>query len=113
MSLKCYWSAVPTINAVDHRNNTALHLCAQPYLDFVIHDEKEQVIKLLLRYSAHVDIVNDSGDIAAKGLPLNMLDHVNLQCLAVAVIRDFRIPYAGNIPAHLESFVQMHGGCLF
>ena len=99
------------VNAVDHKNNTALHLCTQSYLNFVIYDERDRIIELLLRYSAHVDFVNDSGDIAAKGLPLNMLDHVDLKCLAATFIRARQIPYIGQIPAHLESFVQMHGRC--
>ena len=67
------------------------------------------LLKLLLRYSAHVDLFNDFGDIAATGLQLQILDYVNLQCLAATVIRDRRIPYVGKIPAHLEPFVQMHG----
>ena len=97
------------VNAVDCRNNTPLHLCKKPNPNFVTQSEREEVIELLLRYSAHVDIVNDSGDIAAKGLSLRILDHVNLQCLAAAVIRDCRIPYEGKIPVQLELFVQMHG----
>ena len=98
-------------NAVDRRHNTPLHLCARPYSKHFDRNQQEQVMKLLLRYSAHVDIVNESGDMAAKGLPLNSLDYVNLKCLAAAVIRDRRIPYAGEIPASLELFVQMHGRC--
>ena len=100
------------VNALDRSNNTALRLCTQPYLKLVSKNhEQEVIIELLLRYSAHVDIVNDSGDIAAKGLQIQILDHVNLKCLAAAVIRDRRIPYVGRIPVHLEPFVQMHGRC--
>ena len=100
------------VNAVDRRNNTPLHLCARPYSsEHFDQNQQDQVMKLLLRYSAHVDIVNESGDMAAKGLPLNILDYVNLKCLAAAVIRDRRIPYVGEIPASLELFVRMHGRC--
>ena len=99
------------VNAVDRSNNTALHLCTQPYLKLVSKHHEQEVIELLLRYSAHVDIFNDSGDIAAKSLQLQILDHVSLKCLAATVIRDRRFPYVGRIPVHLEPFVQMHGRC--
>ena len=100
-------------NSVDTYHNTALHLRTCPYVNSgsFPKNEKSKVIKLLLRYSAHPDIVNDRGDFAANGLSLNMLDHVNLKCLATAVIRDHQIPYVGQIPKSLESFVQMHGRC--
>ena len=101
------------VNALDRGNNTALHVCTQPCPNAPMYpNQKEQVIKLLLRYSAHIDIVNVSGDLAAKNLSLNILGHVNLQCLSASVIRDRQIPYVGEIPVHLESFVQMHGGRL-
>ena len=108
------------VSAVDRENNTALHLCTTPFkkhvvrntrLHLFVQNERDKVIKLLLRYSPHIDIVNDSGNIAAEGLQLKILDHVNLQCLAASVIRDRRIPYVGNISAHLGLFVQMHGRC--
>ena len=82
------------VNAVDRENNTALHLCTRPKA-LIFPTQKDQVIKLLLRYSAHIDIVNDYGDLAAKNLPLNILNHVNLQCLAASVIRDRQIHYMG------------------
>ena len=99
------------VNSVDSRHNTAMHLSTGPYTnsDSSLQNEKSKVIELLLQYSAHPDIVNDHGDFAATGLSLNMLDHVNLKCLATAVIRDHQIPYLGQIPESLESFVKMHG----
>ena len=101
-------------NSFDVRNNTPFHLlgATTAYACFPFdHDERSKVIEILLQYSAHPDIVNDHGDFAATGLPLIMLDHVNLKCLATAVIRDHQIPYVGQIPESLESFVQMHGRC--
>ena len=94
------------VNAVDSEHNTALHSCTGPYaiLGSVLQNK---IIKLLLQYSAHLDIVNDQGHIAAMGLSLNMLDHVNLKCLATAVFRDHQIPYVGQIPKSLESFVHI------
>ena len=98
------------VNAVDLEHNTALHLCTGPYAipGSVLQNE---IIKLLLQYSAHLDIINDRGHFAWTGLSLNMLDHVSLKCLATAVIRDHKIPYVGQIPKSLESFVQMHCRC--
>ena len=97
------------VNAVDRKKCTALHLCSPLHINVFTPNEREEVTKLLLRYSAHVDIFNDSGVIAAEGLELQILDHVNLKCLAATVIRDRRISYVSKIPAHLEPFVQMHG----
>ena len=98
------------VNALDSKHNTALHFCTGSFSDpgSVL---KGKVIELLLQYSAHPDILNDEGHFAATGLSLNKLDHVNLKCLATAVIRDRRIPYVGQIPESLQSFVEMHGKC--
>ena len=107
------------VNALDARNNTAMHLVDITATDVsksVTHNapfddgnKRSKLVKLLLQYSAHLDIINDDGHFAAKGRPLNMLDHVSLKCLATAVIREHQIPYAGQIPESLESFVKMHG----
>ena len=102
------------VNSVDSKHNTALHICTGSGTGYYIpisFRQRNEVSKLLLEYSAHPDIVNDHGDLAATGMSLNMLDHVSLKCLATAVIRDLQIPYVGQIPKSLESFVQMHGRC--
>ena len=99
------------VNAVDNQNNTALHLCTQAlsYRHFGRQAEIEEVILILLKHSAHVDMVNNAGNIASEGLNLNMLNYVSLKCLASTVIMKHRIPYVECIPGSLKSFVEMHG----
>ena len=48
------------VNAVDSEHNTALHLCTGPYA-IPGSARQDEIIKLLLQYSAHLDIVNDHG----------------------------------------------------
>ena len=90
------------VNALHVENNTALHLCTHEnaYFGPNLKNKREDIINLiLLRYSAHVDLVNNTGDLAAKGLMLNMSDYINLQCIKAMFIRDHRIPYVGIISA--------------
>ena len=99
------------VNAVDNQNNTALHVCTQalPYLEGDRQDKMNEVILILLKHSAHVDMVNNAGKIASEGLKLNLLNYVSLKCLASTVIMKHRIPYFGYISGSLKSFVEMHG----
>ena len=68
-----------------------------------------EVILILLKHSAHVDMVNNAGKIASEGLKLNVLNYVSLKCLASTVIMKHRITYVGYISGSLKSFVEMHG----
>ena len=105
------------VNAVDDEHNTALHLCSEETRNPEMtqrHDLIKRKAELLLKNEAHVDMVNLSGDSAAKILTSsligwNVLNYVSLKCLAARVVMEYTIPYVGHIPASLESFVQMHG----
>ena len=104
------------VNDVDDEHNTALHLCSKAIQNFLMkphHDLLKRIAVLLLANKAHVDMVNLSGDNAAKGLTstlmgVNIQNFVSLQCLAARAILKFKIPYVGDVPIPLESFVQMH-----
>ena len=105
------------VNAVDDDHNTALHLCSKAIRNSGTqkhHDLMKGIAELLLKNGAHVDMVNLSGNSAAEILTSsligwNVLDFVSLKCLAARVVMECNIPYAGHIPASLESFVQIHG----
>ena len=105
------------VNAVDDEHNTALHLCSKGIQNSGTqqhHDSMKRIAELLLKNGAHVDMVNFSGDSAAKILTSsligwNVLDFVSLKCLAARVVMGYKIPHVGHIPASLESFVQIHG----
>ena len=108
------------VNAVDDEQNTALHLCLRAIRNLKIkqHDNLiKGIAELLLKHEAHVDMVNFSGNRAADGMTYslirwnnwNMLDLVNLKCLAARAVMEHEISYVGHIPASLKSFVQMNG----
>ena len=104
------------VNAVDNENNTVLHLCSKDLRNLKMkehHDVLKRIAVILLKNKAHVDMVNISGESAAKSLAsslidINIQDYVSLKCLAACVVLDYNISYIGYIPASLESFVQMH-----
>ena len=103
------------VNAVDDKHNTALHLCSKALRESEINQNSSKSISLLLlKYEAHVDMINTAGDMAAAQVlasnlvEMNILNYVSLKCLAARVIMKYEIPYVGHIPASLESFVQMH-----
>ena len=107
------------VNAVDNKHNTPLHVCSQ-YLQNPDMEQHHGLITriavVLVKNSAHVDMANEFGKRAADGLTsslmeMNMMNFVSLKCLAANVILKFKIPYAGQIIASLESFVQVHGIC--
>ena len=103
------------VNAVDDTRTTVLHLCSEAIQHLQVHDDSmKQIVALLLKNDAHVDMVNSSGDSAAKGLTssfmeMNIQDFVSLKCLAATAVMKYELRYNGNIPFELESFVRMHG----
>ena len=105
------------VNAVDDKNNTALHLCSKTLQNNEMkqhHELVKRIVILLLNNEAHLDMKNISGDIAAKMLTsslmeMNMQDFVKLKCLAASAVVKYEISYVGHIPAELTSFVRMHG----
>ena len=103
------------VNAVDNENQ---HRFAPMFGSYSESRNGTRLMKriaeLLLKYEAHVDMVNIVGDRAVDSLlsslmVMNMLDFVNLRCLAARVVMKYKIPHVGHIPASLDSFVQMHG----
>ena len=74
----------------------------------------KQIVVLLLKNDAHVDIVNHSGESAVMSLAssfveINIQNFVSLKCLAATAVVKYKIPYVGLISDSLESFVHMHG----
>ena len=106
------------VNAIDNEHNTALHLCSQsiriPNIPDRLHDSITRIAALLLKNSAHVDMVNIFGQRAVDGLTsslmeMNMMNFISLKCLAANTVLKYEIPYVGHLIDSLESFVQMHG----
>jgi hypothetical protein len=73
-----------------------------------------QLVQLLLDHGAHLDQPNRVGDCPAIFVavnPLNtvhLVNYVTLRCLAATAVCKHKIPYKGQIPVTLETFVKFH-----
>jgi len=98
------------VNAVDDNGATALHVAAKSL------PCPADVVQSLLYYGAHLDAKDGSGksfpQLLSPEQPIskicNVLRHTTLACLAARAIRANRIPFAGQVPRHLEPFVLQH-----
>ena len=66
------------VNAVDDEHNTALHLCSKTIQDLEMkqhHDSINRIAVLFLENEAHLDMINISGDRAAKGLTSSLMQN--------------------------------------
>jgi hypothetical protein len=73
-----------------------------------------QLLQLLLDHGAHLDQPNRAGDCPAIFVAMNplnnvhLVNYVTLRCLAATAVCKYKIPYEGQIPATLETFVKFH-----
>lgn len=76
-----------------------------------------QLVKLLLKYGAHIDQPNNAGDCASSTLQrqvyqthlnIRVLDFISLKCLCSNTIVKYNLPYQNQIPKTLECFVKLH-----
>ena len=103
-------TAGAAINQVDSTGNTPLHVTVFNQPEASRKAVWFEVIDLLLRYGAHVDIANAKREVASSSLPptVNILNYVSLKCLTAQAIRAYQLPYHGIIPTTLADFVDMH-----
>ncbi|XP_026286957.1 protein fem-1 homolog B [Frankliniella occidentalis] len=103
------------VNAMDKNRNTPLHVIVsfqRPLREFMtIHT----IIMDLTSAGAHQDICNIKGETpydATTGvaeLILRTQAKLSLKCLAAKVVKAHNIPYIGQVPITLESFIELHG----
>lgn len=73
-----------------------------------------KLVEMLLEAGAHLDQPNKAGDCPALLISVNPHNNINLvkysslRCLAASAVCRYRIPYSGQIPVTLESFVSFH-----
>ncbi|KAK7865662.1 hypothetical protein R5R35_006914 [Gryllus longicercus] len=96
------------VNARNESRSTPLHVAANPYNFY------SPLVQLLLEHGAHLDQPNKAGDCPAIFVavnPLNnvhLVNYVTLRCLAATAVCKYKIPYQGQIPQTLETFVRFH-----
>ncbi|XP_065155286.1 protein fem-1 homolog CG6966 isoform X2 [Atheta coriaria] len=98
-----------SVNARNESKSTPLHVATVPY------NYNKWLVKLLLRHGAHLDQPNSAGEYPAQKvnqspftMDLRLMNYITLKCLCATVIYKHRIPYVGQVPKTLESFIQLH-----
>jgi len=102
--------------AVDRAKNTPLHIIVsykKIVSDFLtLH----AIIMALLESGAHIDSVNAASQtplaasaIGVAEIILKSQSEMSLKCLAAQSIRKYNLPYQGQVPKSLESFIYIHG----
>lgn len=97
------------VSALDQRGNAPLHTATKA------PNYQAPLVELLLSRGGHIDQVNAAGERPTGmllklpgGSSIQPLQHVSLQCLAASVVKAHRLPYKGECPVSLESFIELH-----
>ncbi|KFM80845.1 Protein fem-1-like protein, partial [Stegodyphus mimosarum] len=96
------------VEAVNFNLSTPLHIAALPL------NYHPAVIEVLLRYGAHIDRRNGSGNHPHDMLQnitectINHLQYITLKCLAARKVIEKQILYVGEVPVDLEGFIRIH-----
>ena len=98
-----------SVNAVDHDRNTPLHVAARNT------PCRPEVVTILLNNGAHLDACNAERRNAMQLLHnvaihdiVPPVQYISLQCLAAKTIVEHGIPFHGQVPHRLETFILMH-----
>lgn len=76
--------------------------------------KKQQVVRVLLDYGAHLDQPNRAGEHPHYLIAFNssntipIINYTSLKCIVASTIIKNRIQYKNQIPKTLELFVQLH-----
>lgn len=92
-------------------------VCGDTPLHFSLDCPKpdKHVISVLLKNDAHIDICNRYGVtpysllLRENQIGFHPFDFVKLKCLAARAVATFGIPYEGQVPKTLETFLPWHG----
>lgn len=96
------------VNATNNMESTPLHTatCAANF--------NQEVVELLLRHGAHIDVRNVQGVrpshllVANPASTVSVPRYISLKCLCAQVISTNRLPYKGEVPEVLETFIEAH-----
>merc|ERR1712241_521200 len=96
------------INATNALESTPLHTAS------CLTNFKQEVVELLLRHGAHIDMKNIQGIRPSQLLAANKVSTVSitrflsLKCLCALVISNNKLPFKGEVPEVLETFIEAH-----
>jgi len=96
------------LNAVNAQDSTPLHTAA------AIPNFKQEMMELLLRHGGHIDVRNVQGVRPSHLLAGNPASTVcitrftTLKCLCAQVISNNKVPFKGEVPEVLETFIEAH-----
>jgi len=96
------------INATNALESTPLHTAS------CLTNFKQEVVELLLRHGAHIDMKNIQGIRPSQLLAANKVSTVSitrflsLKCLCAQVISNNKLPFKGEVPEVLETFIEAH-----
>ena len=97
--------------STDNHGNSALHAAARYHSQ--CNGFNTNIFSLLLARGAHSDQKNFNNQQAVDLLAdcdgvRNVFQKISLKCLAARVVAENRIPYKGEVPVSLYSFIQLH-----
>jgi len=96
------------LNATNSLESTPLHTATN------LTNFKQEVVELLLSHGAHIDMKNVQGVRPAHLLATNPASTVSitrfltLKCLCAQVISNNKLPFRGEVPEVLETFIEAH-----
>lgn len=104
------------VNAMDNEKNTPLHVIVRYPKAVSDFATLHTIIVALIDAGAHMDTVNIRGqtpyDSVITGVAkiiLRTQTNLSLTCMAAKAIKTYDLPYRGNVPQSLESFIELHG----
>ena len=98
-------------NAMDAGRNSPLHLAvfSQPRLPETRSYDWWEMIDVLLKHDADVDVANAEGQRPCSLLPPGVVfDNTTLTCLSANIVRKYKLPYRGIVPTTVADFVDRH-----
>merc|ERR1719400_1076493 len=96
------------LNATNAQESTPLHTAA------CMANFKQEIMELLLRNGGHIDVRNVQGVRPSHLLAANPASAVcitrftTLKCLCAQVISNNKVPFKGEVPEVLETFIEAH-----
>jgi len=96
------------VNATNVQGSTPLHTAV------TLGNFKHEIVELLLNKGGHVDLKNKNGDRPAQRMVdnehcnISVIKYMSLKCLCAQVISSNNLPFKGEVPQVLETFVQAH-----